>query len=166
MDDENGRSSVSSNGDMFYRFQGDANLFDVWKEEDNHLSLVVVDDKSRIHFRTSEDRFASSKSKIMFEHKITEICKHKCWSFVGCSEGHIFKLSEKDPENKELVCHLDGSVMFMESIMGKFVVAGTSSHFQILEVSENQYEGRLVKCFLLDEDYLICVKADCDIDVS
>lgn len=165
-DEDNPRSSISSQSDIFYRFLGDANLFDVWKEENNMLSLVLVDDKDRIHFRTSEDRFFSSKEKIMFHHKIVEICKHKSWTYVGCREGHIFQLKSKDIGTKSSIRQLDGEVKLLESIMGKFVVAGSDTSYIILEIPDKTFEGKLVKSFLLNDNLILSVRDDCMVDVS
>jgi hypothetical protein len=157
-DEAAGGNSIGSTSDIFYRFLGDANLFDVWKEDNHVLSLVLVDDKNRIHIRDSTDEFAKTKKKQMFLHAITEICKHDQDTFVGCQEGYVFKMGDEN-----YVADLGEPILHLESVMGKHVVAGSESYYVVLDIEEI-FSGKLIKSFLMHDDLLICVKQDCSID--
>lgn len=137
------------------------NLFDV-KKVDDDWSLVAVETKGSIHFRSCADNFLESERVTKFPYQIKRICYGlNDTTIVGCTNGSVYKIN--DMEKFDLKAQLTGEITYMEKFNDSIIVS-CNSCYQLLGMGDKMIWGKATKAFAYKDDTLLVVKKDCNIE--
>lgn len=163
----------------FHKFNGNRNeltnhttnflvgghLFDV-KKTDEKWSLVAVENKGNIHFRSDADNFRESDQVINFPYQIKRICynDNDDTAIVGCTNGSVYKVND-DNDYYEMKPQLTGEITYMEKFNDNVIIVSGNLSYHLLGMDENlMFSGKATKAFAYKENTLLVVKKDCSVE--